>query len=777
MASKERTLTVKILGDSASAEKSFDSTEGKAKSFGVSLDGVASLGVKALGALGLAAGALDIAMSQIGDGLERGALSDKLAAQFDLTAVSSKIAGEAAGNLYAGAYGGSLEEVNAAISSVGRNLLDLNTAGGSEIEGVTAKALDLAAAFDGDVNEVTRAAGSLMKNGLARDATEAFDLITRGYQSNIDKGQDFTDTIDEYSPLFKRLGLDGETAFGLLNQGIEAGARNSDFLADALKEFQIRATDGSTTSAEGFRLLGLNAEKMTAQIAAGGEGAKNGLDTVLDRLRSVEDPVKRNAAAVALFGTKAEDLGDALFSLDPSEAVAALGQVEGAADRLGTTLNDNLKTKLEGYKRQLQALPGEIAGIIGSFASGDTGGAAVDIGALFGLDEDSAVVERIRFVLDDVRAVFADAIGFAREKLGEAQAFIAEIMPQIEEAVGHALAAVQWWWHLVGDDVASYVDRLFHLMEGVISGVMKAIQGVIQTVLAIINGDWSLAWDGIKTTLAGVWDAMFAIISGALGLTSSTIGAALSLIGGVIEAGWNLAKDKVVEAWKAMMDAALEGADKIVGTARDLPSRAAEALGDLTRTLYGKGWDLLDGMLDGVENAQRGVSTFVSGLPGRVVDWVGDLGTLLTDGGRKLIQGLIDGIQEKLGDLRDKVGEAAGSVRDFWPFSPAKRGPLSGRGDLRLAGRGIIDRLALGVGESNALSKAIDDVAGTVAFPLSATAASQSALSGGSRGSLGATFNFTIHADSSTDMTALRDAVKSGVNEALAESERLSLPL
>src|SRR3546814_1665275 len=57
------------------------------------------------------------------------------------------------------------------------------------------------------------------------------------------------------------------------------------------------------------------------------------LDLTLDSLRRMKDPTEREAAAVALFGTQAEDLGAALFELDPSSATKKLGDVGGAAKK------------------------------------------------------------------------------------------------------------------------------------------------------------------------------------------------------------------------------------------------------------------------------------------------------------------------------------------------------------------------------------------------------------------------------------------------------------
>ncbi|MBR7518183.1 hypothetical protein KC217_21165, partial [Mycobacterium tuberculosis] len=88
-----------------------------------------------------------------------------------------------------------------------------------------------------------------------------------------------------YPSLFQRLGLSGEEALGLVSQGMKAGARNSDLAADALKEFQIRATDASELSASGFEALGLNAEDMTNKIVQGGASARDGLAEGLTKLR------------------------------------------------------------------------------------------------------------------------------------------------------------------------------------------------------------------------------------------------------------------------------------------------------------------------------------------------------------------------------------------------------------------------------------------------------------------------------------------------------------
>ncbi|MFJ2848330.1 phage tail tape measure protein [Streptomyces rubiginosohelvolus] len=301
-------------------------------------------------AVGVAAGAL------LTKGIEEAVAKQKatgmLKAQLDLSAADAKKAGKAAGALYAGTVTETIEEGAAAVKAIMASGLAPEKATTKQLAAIATKAQDLTTLFEVDLAQGANAAGQMVKTGLAKNATEAFDILTRGFQTMGPRADDLADTFNEYSTIFRALGLDARTSMGLFSQGMQAGARDTDTVADALKEFQIRTTDGSEASADAFKLLGMSAKKSTAMFAKGGDGAAQGLQTVLDKLRDMKDPVDRNAAAVGLFGTKAEDLGAALFALDPSKAVGDLGKVGGAAKRAGDDLRNNAQAKFEAFKRR-----------------------------------------------------------------------------------------------------------------------------------------------------------------------------------------------------------------------------------------------------------------------------------------------------------------------------------------------------------------------------------------------------------------------------------------
>ena len=109
--------------------------------------------------------------------------------------------------------------------------------------------------------------------------------------------------------LVTKVGLDADDMFKVFQKGAESGAFNLDKVGDAVKEFSIRAIDGSDTTIDGFKRIGLNADEMAAKFSAGGDTAKQAFQETIAALASMEDPLEQNTAGVDLFGTMWEDLG------------------------------------------------------------------------------------------------------------------------------------------------------------------------------------------------------------------------------------------------------------------------------------------------------------------------------------------------------------------------------------------------------------------------------------------------------------------------------------
>lgn len=279
----------------------------------------------------------------------------------------------AAAKAYASNFGESVAaNMDTARAAIQSGLLDVNASTGDQSKMIGQ--LDTVASVLGEeIPAVARAAQQAIRTGLAPDATAAFDLITKGQQAGLNVSEDWLDTLNEYGTQFRKLGLDGPAAVGLLSQAVKGGARDTDVAADALKEFSIRAVDGSKLTNESFTALGLNADEMARKFAAGGPAAAGAFDQVTDALRGVQDPIQQSQIAVGLFGTQAEDLGAALNSMDLSSAVQQIGAVEGATQRAADTAGGTAASAWESMKRSVEvAIDGiqqKLAGGFGPYIS------------------------------------------------------------------------------------------------------------------------------------------------------------------------------------------------------------------------------------------------------------------------------------------------------------------------------------------------------------------------------------------------------------------------
>lgn len=390
---------------------------------------VASAGVAA----GVLAGVAIV--DGISDAIQRGVESDLLAAQVGIfNPDEQQRLGAIAGGLYADAFGESVGEINDTLRAILTTNILPEDAGDAELRALAEKFLNFQTTFSADATETARAVATLVRTGLVGGVDEAFDLLTRGFQETGDPAQDLLDTVNEYSTQFRKLGLGGAAALGLLDQGFDAGARDLDIVADAFKEFSIRAVDGTELTAQGFAALGLDAREMAERIGAGGESAASALDETLDKLRAIEDPVKRSQTAVALFGTQAEDLGDALFALDPSEAAARLGKLDSAAVDTGNVLNDNLGTALESIRRKLE--PGSL---LAAFQTGGFEGVKSQL---------SAVVDELSALWDRYGTQALDALGRGWDALMEWWNANGET---------RVLAPLRTWWDETGAPALSSI--------------------------------------------------------------------------------------------------------------------------------------------------------------------------------------------------------------------------------------------------------------------------------------------------------------------------------
>lgn len=558
------------LADSASegADAAGDQT---ASTFGDSLKA-------GLAGVGLAAGA--VLAAGFSQALEQGQITGRLGAQLGATPAEAERYGKLAGKLYSNAVTADFQSAADTISAVMRSGIAPPDATEAQLESIATKVSDLATTFDLDLGQAANAVGQMIKTGLAKDGTEALDALTAGLQKMGPRADDIADTFNEYSTIFRQMGIDATDATGLLSQGLQAGARDTDVVADALKEFVLITQGGGKEVDAAFKEIKLSGDEMQKAFTKGGPEARAALDKVFDGMRNLKDPTKRAEVALALFGTKAEDTQKALYSLDPSTATDALGQVGGKAAEMGNSLRDNAGAQVEEFKRKAMQGLVDFLGTTVIPALTEFAGFLVEHKEelkLFAAVITAAVVPAL--VLLGSKALWA---GFQMAK-----AWVMALGPIgiIGLTIGALVILIIAYW----DDVRKYtliawdwvVEKLTWAKDKVLAAVdyLGEIPGKISKWFGEAK-DWAI-------------EKALSLVAWMVGLPGR-INSAISNLG-------SLLSSSASRYFQSMRNAAAVKVTSMIDWVRGLPGRISSAIGSLNQLLVDKGRNVVQGLWSGIQ--------------------------------------------------------------------------------------------------------------------------------------------------------------------------------
>ena len=544
-------------------------------------------------------------------------------------------------NVYADNFGEDVADVADAVALVNRNMANLDQNG---LTAATEGALALRDAFEYDVEESTRAAEAIRKN-FGASAEDAFSLIAAGAQNGLDYSGELIDTINEYSSQFAKLGFDADGMFNILQAGADGTAWNLDKVGDAIKEFSIRAIDGSDTTVEAFTSLGYNAEELMATFAAGGEGANDAFFDVLDTLMAVDDQVERDALGVALFGTQWEDLG-----VEAMEAMANASQAAydtgDALEQINQVKYNDLDSAIQGIGRQIEValLPAADA-MYQSLMSNmpeisadieEVSPAVAEIAEDFADWAGGAISEGLPVLVDGIKD-FADWAGKAYEKakpflnfLWEHKGTVLAIAAGLR-ILGPAIGAVTTAMNafktaktfmalLQSSGKITQITGAFQKFGSVLMGPLGVIIAIAAAIALLYKN-----WDTVKAWLVNFGNTVNQIwtnFSNMVGNAITAIGQKFPLLGAYLQ-GWWESIQAAVDNVKAIFQNII---DFISNVFSGNWSAAWQNIVNIFGNLFGMIVNLAKAPINGVISAINWVLSKINSISVTIPDWVPGVG-------------------------------------------------------------------------------------------------------------------------------------------------------
>lgn len=617
---------------------------------------------KILAGGGIAAGAA-FATSLVGAmNLEPG--RDRVAAALGLSEKQAEKSGQVAGALYADGWGESAEDVNLALESVMSSIGGMRKASESELAAVTESALTFATAMQVDVGKASQVAGQLIKNGLAADATEAFDLLTTASSKvPAELREDVLDAADEYGQFFASIGMDGPAAMSMLAKGAQQGMYGIDKAGDAVKEFTIRSTDMSTSSVAAYDAIGLNAHKMANDMLAGGGRAAKATSKIVDGLLGIKDPAKRANASIALFGTPLEDLNTKqipAFLKSLKSGGNALGDWKGATEAAGDTLQDNASTNLTKFTRQLKSgFVSMIGGRVLPVVTDLTGKLADDLGpalelvaagvsATVGWFQDHSTVAKVLAGVIGALVVVtaAHAAAMAVAAAGGMAAWL--MQTKLISAATKVWAAVQWAMNaaMSANPIGLVVVAIAALVAAIVIAYKKS-----DTFRAVITA----AFTAVRNVVGKVLAWFVKAIGKAIGWVRSNWKKIAALLAGPL----GIAVALIVKHWDKIKSTTSKAIDKVIVWVKSIPGRATSALARLGVAIAKPFTSAMSGARNIVSNIGGTIVSWIRAIPGKLLSLAGRFSAA----GAQLLQGFVNGMKNAAGIISGIAGNVWDTVR------------------------------------------------------------------------------------------------------------------
>lgn len=555
----------------------------------------------------------------------------------------------------------------------------------------------LTAVFDPDADpeKVAEALKNLSSNARAfvvqaQSMKPAFDSLRLDVQDKLFKGLDKTlkDTGTATFPVLRTAALDFAGTFNAM-------AKNTGVAAQDLAESGTLGKALGSGASAFAKLRRIPAQVLTAivNLSAGGGPL---LNRIADGVAKVADNITKKLSGAAKSGalqTAIDNAGKALAQLGriASNIGTFLGNVFSAASVSGGGLFGTLEMITQG-----------LADISATTEFQETLGTLISLGQTLG-SEIFPLIGAAFAALAPVVQILAPALEELVRLLGdELGALIPQLAPVLQQVAMNATELLSALQPLITNGFAALVailPALMDLMQSVnllITQAAPLIQQLAPLLGVLLTGAIVIlveAMSVVTTSVANLitWVSSlitigkdFAVTFG--GVVLNAVKLVGDLLSGDFSGAWNRAKTIVGDV------AGFIG--RTVGTLKDTILRL---IGNLASLLPGAVRNAFQGLVNAVRDKTALGLVEVIRFVSRAIEYISGAADRFFSAGGNLIGSLISGIRSKIGDVADAVNDVVSAARDFLPFSPAKRGPFSGRGYPLYSGRALIGALAQGI--------------------------------------------------------------------------------
>lgn len=359
---------------------------------------------------------------------------------------------------------------------------------------------------------------------------------------------------------------------------------------------------------------------------------------------------------------------------------------------------------------KIEAVSGQIVGFINNLTAQLPGIINSVVGALTGVITQVATVlpSIITTIVQAIATMLPTLINAATQLLlGLVQA-LTQVLPALVDGIVQMInALVQILPTLIPMLIQGAIALFMGLVQAITQVLPPLIQGLIQLVTTLIPVLVAL----VPMLIQAAIQLFMALVQALPQIIPPLIGALITMVTTLIPALIGMIPtllQAAVQLFMALVKALPQIVVALLGALVQMGQQIFQkiaSLGPGLKTRAIQAWNALkNAFSSGITNAVN----LVRSLPGKALGALGNLGNTLKNSGRALINGFKDGIMNAFSSVTSAVKDGLSKIRSFFPFSPAKEGPFSGKGWVLYSGLSIGDAMAEGLERSsqNAIDQA-----------------------------------------------------------------------
>lgn len=667
-----------------------------------------------------------------------GSSQSKIQANFGLTKQEAAELTNVAKDIYYKGFGESLDQSTDALILVKRNLGDLNN---QDLQNITEQAMVLENTMGADMDETLRGVNGLMVNfGLS--AQDAMDLMVSGTQNGLDKTHELGDNMAEYSQLWSQMGYSADETFGMLQNGLDAGAYNLDKVNDLVKEMGISLTDGRFE--QNMDMFSESTRKAFEEWKNGGGTQKDVINSMIQDFSNMDGQYDQLNKASTIWSALGEDnamkvvqsLTDVNHTFDDvsgsaqkmnedsttplQELNGKIAELKDSLAPIGNTIIEALEPVIDFLGKMADAfnnLPQPVqdyAVVIGGLTAAFTllmpiivgfmalgGPTTLIIGAVItAIAGVIAIVKNWGAITDWFKGIWSNFTGWLGDTWESLKEGASSVWDGVKETwsgfvdwVSNIWNGVKEVWSIIWADIVGIVQIPWTLITSLIQAGINIIVGIFDVAGQLLGVAWQAVWTPISDFLKNTWDTMTQWISIAWNGIVTTFHTIFDPVVAWWNGIWTSISTTASNIWNSISSTASNTWNSVTSNISNAINTAKSAIQSV--------WNSISSWISGIWNGIKNTALNLwNGITSTISSKVNDGKNAISSGWSNLtsivsgifnnvkntISNIWEGIKKTVSDpidwIRDKISNLFDNLNISIPHIPLPHFKLSGEFNL-----------------------------------------------------------------------------------------------